>query len=144
MLRTLHGGRGLQARRGEQGRRDVEVRHQLFHAAAAGEELRALDQHRHPHRLLVRRALVDQAVLPEREAVVAHVDHDRRIEQVFGAEVLQHAPDAVVDAPERLGVALEVLCDVELRVVGIVCTMPAVALVAHPARPPGLLLGRGV
>ena len=74
------GRRRREAGRLEDRRRDVDVGdHSCTTSAAA--RLRAAHQHRHPHRLLVGRALVDQAVLAAGVAVVAHVDDQRRIEQ---------------------------------------------------------------
>ena len=98
----------------------------------------ARHQHRHAHRLLVGGALVDQAVLAEREAVVAHEDDERRVEQPALAQQRDDAADAVVDGEQRLGVAPVVLGDVERAVVREVHAVPAVALVPHPHRLAGV------
>ena len=73
---------------------------------ARRDESRRVHEHRHAHRLLVGGALVDQPVLAEREAVVAHVDDERVLElPLLLAATSTHAADAVVDGEQRLRVA---------------------------------------
>ena len=70
-LRRLHAGRGYQ-RRG-----DVDVLYHLRDFHARLDHPRGVREHRHADRLLECIPLVVEAVLPERKAVVAHVEHKR-------------------------------------------------------------------
>ncbi len=67
------------------GRGDVDVGDDLLDDRAAFEQIGALHEHRHADGGLVGDAFVDEAVLAEHEAVVAHVD-DQRV--VVDAHVL--------------------------------------------------------
>ena len=119
----------------EKGRCEVNVRHHLRHDGAGLEQLRAMQQQRHAHGRLVSRALVNQPVLTEVEAVVAHVNHQRRVEQLALREPSREPPHTVVHAEQRLAVAAMVRLEVEVRqVVAKVHAVPAVALVPHPHR----------
>ena len=78
--------------------------------------------------------LVDQAVLAEAEAVVAHVEDQRGFGLPHLLEAIQHPADAVVDAQQRLAVAPVERVEIHLAVVHVVHAVPTVALLLDPVR----------
>ena len=86
----------------------------------------------HPDGRLVHRALVDQPVLAELEAVVGHEHEQGRVEQAELVEGRRHPAHAVVDGHQRLGVLLHEAVEVGPAVVHPVDAVPARALGPHP------------
>ena len=116
----------------ENGRRDVDILHELRDLRAGFDQFGTVGQKRHAHRGLVHVALVDQAVLTEAEAVVAHVHHERRIGLSDLFEALHHAADTLVDAQQRLAIAFVEGIEVHVAVVHVVHAVPAIALLLDP------------
>jgi len=58
---------------------------------------RVASHERHAQRLLVHEALIEIAVIAQKEALVGGIDHDRILAQSFRVQVIQHAADVVVD-----------------------------------------------
>ncbi len=65
---------------------DVDIGDDLRDCRAALEELRTMHNHRHTHRLFVSSALINQPMLPKREAVVAHENNQRGLKPAFHFE----------------------------------------------------------
>ena len=104
-----------------------------------------MHEHGHADGSLVRDPLVDETVLPEHEAVVAHVDDEGLLVDAHRAELVHDPSQAVIDRHEGLVVALVVALDVEGAVIRKVDAVPAVALVSQPARlAPVVLEGVGL
>jgi hypothetical protein len=115
--------------------RDIDVGDDFVDPRAC-RQATARHQQRHPHRRLIRRPLVDETVLAEREAVVSHEHDDRRIRHPALAEQRHHAAHAVVNGEQRFRVAPVILGNVERAVIREVHAVPAVPLVPHPHRLP--------
>lgn len=131
---SVHVRRLLQAHRLHDRRGDVDVGDHFVDDGSALEQVRALHEHRDADRGLIGDAFVDQTVLTEHEAVVAHVDDERLIMETHLFQLLENRSHTVVDRAQRLAVALVVLLDVEVTVVGKIDAVPAVTLVEQPAR----------
>jgi len=115
-------------------RGDVNVRDELRHDRTALEDRRALHEERHAHGPLIRGALVNQPVFPEREAVVAYVNDQRIFKLSALTQHGQHAPDAVIHGEQRLPITAVVLGHIQVGVISEIHTMPGIALVLHPHR----------
>ena len=135
------GGPG-RAGRFEQRGRDVDVERHPLGPAVAGEHVRAMRQHGHADRRLVHAALVDQAVVAQQEAVVAHVDHQRVVEQALFLQAVEHAPDALVERVHRAGVLAVERIEGDHVVEHAVHAVRGLALAAHPIRPAAVVLLR--
>ena len=142
-VQAVHVGGRLEAHGRHDGGADVEIGDDLVDHAAAGEEGRTLHEHGDADRRFVGDAFVDEAVLAEHEAVVAHVENEGVVVDAEGFEFGDDAADAVVHGEEGFAVAAVVIGDVEVAVVGEIDAVPGVALVAEPAGFAGVIL-RGV
>src|SRR5690606_41627298 len=78
--------------------------------------------------------LVDEPVLSEGEAVIAHVDDERILPQAVLVDKVEHPADAFVQRERSLCVTAIERVEVELAVVRVVDAVPAVALFPYPPR----------
>ena len=69
---------------------------------------RPADEERHAQRLLVHEALVEHAVVAEKEALIARVDDDGVLRESAGVQEGEHAADVVVHGLNRGEVVLHV------------------------------------
>lgn len=116
----------------EHRRHDVQVGHHLLQHPPAGEQLRTAHQERDTNRFFVRRALVDQPVLAEGEAVVAYVDDQRRVQLAPPGEPFHGAAQALIQRQQSFSVTPVVTLDRQIAVVREVDPVPTVALVVYP------------
>src|SRR5690606_26597637 len=90
--------------------------------------------HRNADRFFVGVTFVDEPVFSEGEAVIAHVDDERVFTQPVLVDEVEHPADAFVQRESGLGVTAIKRIEVELAVVGVVNSVPAVALLPYPSR----------
>ena len=75
---------------------------------------------------------VDQTMLAEGESVITHVDDQGVFCQTAGVEIVQHCPDTVVNAHQRLGIAVKELVEANIAVIHVIDTVPRLPLCLHP------------
>ena len=93
----------------KESRGNVQVqRHRVNLARSGAEQRRAMRQQRHADRRLIHGALVNQSMFAPQKAVVAHVDHQRILQQLLCFQFREDLAHAFVNGDEALAVALVV------------------------------------
>ena len=157
VVRVLASGGSLAGQRGEEGlpahvarsrnvgdlqkrRCEVDVRDRPVDGRAGLDEPRCPREQRNPHRGFVGGLLADETVFAEREAVVGHVERQRRVGDAGRIELVHHRADALVEREQRLtvlpveGVEPGWAAEPEVAAEDVVHPANAVALFAHPVR----------
>ncbi len=127
-----HGGWRGDAGRGQERGGDVDAGDHLVADSACRPRAGADAEERHPHRLLVGRPLVDEAVLTPEKAVVAHVDDHRRVGEAVLGEPRADAGHRFVHREERLALGAVEIGEWHRVLEGELGAVPAVSLVSHP------------
>lgn len=104
---SLHPRRDRRAGETQQGGQEIRVQAQGIEGPP-GLEAGPGQQQRHPQAVLVQVLLAHQPVLPEGEAVIGGVDHERVLGEAEGLEGLEDAPDPVVEVTDHPVVVGEV------------------------------------
>ena len=73
-------------------------------------------------------------MLAEGESVITHVDDQSVFCQTAGFEIVQHCPNTVVNAHQRLGIAVKELVEADIAVIHVIHTVPRLPLCLHPVR----------
>ena len=115
--------------------RNVDVGNNLVHHRAALDHRGTLHEHRNSTGSFIRHAFVDQPMLTEHVAIVAHVDDQCLIVDAHLFQLLHHGANAVVDRPEGFAVALVERLDAVAGVQWKIHAVPTIPLVEQPPRP---------
>ena len=125
----------------EQRWRDVNIGHNVINGLAALKLFRTAHHHGDPDRSIVGAPLVNQSMFPKQKPIVPEIEDQCLVQFSPGLKKLHDPTCTFINCFDRLTVTLVIGLNVQVGIVGEFDPMSTVALMLHPSRDIGELVG---